>query len=60
MKTPDWIRISKYCVNVGCKRRGVAAKRLSDFWVVLCDQCRGKEITLDMKKIVAENPKAPA
>lgn len=54
--SPEWIRISKFCVNKGCKRVGVVAKRLSDFWVVLCDECRGKTIALDMHKIVAEAP----
>jgi hypothetical protein len=50
----ETVRISKLCVNKGCVRRGTVAKRLSDFWIVLCDQCQGKTIALDMNKICAE------
>jgi hypothetical protein len=53
---PEWIRIPKYCSNKGCKHVGVVAKKLSDFWVVLCDDCQGKTITLDVDKILAEKP----
>lgn len=51
---PEWVRISKYCVNKGCNRVGTAAKKLSDFWVVLCDQCNGTTVTLDLNKILPE------
>lgn len=55
-KPPAWVRISKYCSNKGCRRVGVVANRLSDFWVVRCDQCQGKEITLDIDKMLSEKP----
>lgn len=56
VKPPEWIRISKFCVSVGCRRVGTSAKRMSDFWVVLCDECQGKQITLDVRKILSEKP----
>ena len=49
-KQPEWIWISKYCVNKGRKRVGVIAKRVSDFWIMLCDECQGKTITLDCQQ----------
>lgn len=60
-KPPEWIRIPKFCVNKGCNRRGITARKLSDFWVVLCAECErqniaGKSITLDTTKIMAERP----
>jgi hypothetical protein len=55
-KTPEWIRISKFCVNKGCNHVGTVAKRLSDFWVVLCDDCQGEAITLDVNKLLSEKP----
>ena len=55
-KPPQWIRIPKFCVNKGCKRVGVVAKKLSDFWIVLCDECQGKTITMDANKILSEKP----
>jgi hypothetical protein len=57
LKPLCWIRISKYCVNKGCKRIGTLAKRMSSgFWIVMCDDCQGKTITLDMGKIPDEKP----
>jgi len=53
---PAWIRIPKFCVNKGCRRVGVVAKKLSDFWVVMCEECKGGTITLDFDKTLSEKP----
>jgi hypothetical protein len=53
---PEWVRISKFCVNRGCTHVGTVAKRLSDFWIVLCDDCQGKTIALDVSKMLSEKP----
>jgi hypothetical protein len=55
-KPAEWLRISKFCVAKGCKRRGITANRLSDFWVVLCEQHQNTQITLDIDKIPEEQP----
>jgi hypothetical protein len=52
--TTDTIKIGRLCSNKGCRRIGTVAKRLSDFWINLCDECQGKTIRLDMNKICAE------
>jgi hypothetical protein len=52
--TTDTIRIGRLCSNKGCKRIGTAAKKVSDFWINLCDKCQGTTIVLDMDKVCAE------
>lgn len=55
MKRPSAaVRISKYCVAKNCRRVGTTAKRVSDFWIVLCEQCKGEAVTLDTDKIIDE------
>lgn len=59
LKSRAWIRISKYCVNIGCKKVGQFAERISNgMWIVRCADCVHKKITLDMGKIVDERPYA--
>jgi hypothetical protein len=53
---PEWVRIPKFCINKGCHRVGTVAKKLSDFWIVLCDDCQGKTITIDTNKTISERP----
>jgi hypothetical protein len=54
-KDPPSVRIGKYCSNEGCRRVGVVAAKVSDFWVVKCGECeRLPNITLDMSKIPSE------
>jgi hypothetical protein len=53
---PTWpkrkvIVISGVCCHKGCKRVAKSARKLSDFWVSLCDDHAGRKITLDMDKI---------
>lgn len=51
MRKPATVVIMNECSNVGCRRRPVAARKVSDFWVTQCDQCLSKEITLDIERI---------
>lgn len=51
-----FIVISGVCCNGTCRRVPVVAKRFSDGWISLCDQCQGKTVQLDkhsLDKIIA-------
>jgi hypothetical protein len=55
-KPAEWVRIPKWCVNKGCRRRATSAKMMSDFWIALCDICQKKQITIDVNKTMEEKP----
>jgi len=51
MRKPATVVIMNECSNMGCRRRPVVARKVSDFWVTQCDRCLSKEITLDIERI---------
>jgi hypothetical protein len=51
------VHIGKLCSHKGCRRRGVVAQKLSNFWVVYCEDHKGGPVTLDMTKICDEGGK---
>ena len=48
------ISIGKYCSAKGCKKVGRYAEKVSDWWVVRCEDHHGQRITLDLNKIPAQ------
>lgn len=56
MPRQESIHISKHCTS--CGKRGTSAVKVSDFWIVYCDDCKGKTVTLNtatMKRICSED-----
>ena len=43
--------IGKICSHKGCRNVGRYAEKLSDFWVMTCDEHHGQKINLDLNKI---------
>jgi hypothetical protein len=51
VKVSPTIAISKICSDVRCKRVGVVAQRVTDFWVTRCTEHMGKPIEIDFHKV---------
>jgi hypothetical protein len=60
-KTPEWVRLPKFCCNKGCRRRPVVARKVNDHWVAMCAThssywCDASSGSLDVSKLIQEKP----
>jgi hypothetical protein len=50
-KVAPTVAISTICSDMHCKRVGVVAQRVTDFWVTRCTEHMGKPIEIDFHKV---------
>jgi len=50
------ILIPNVCTALGCKRRPMTARKLSDFWVATCEAHTHARIHLDLNKTFSARP----
>jgi hypothetical protein len=51
VKPTKLVLLTGNCTDTKCKKRSTRAYKVGDFWIEMCDDHHGKQISLDMNKV---------